>query len=86
MGINVSSDVVCHCGVNGYCRPGDRDSTAARRRHHQRGGGGDGERGGAYEVRHARIIARLTSTRRPHNAYDFGAGSAVSAFTAMACQ
>jgi hypothetical protein len=23
---------------------------------------------------------------RPHNAYDFGVGSAVSAFTAMACQ
>ena len=26
------------------------------------------------------------TTRRPYDAYDFGVGSAVSAFTAMACQ
>jgi hypothetical protein len=49
-------------------------------------GGGEGERRAAQDARHARIIVRLTSTRPPHNAYDFGVGDAVSAFTAMACQ
>jgi hypothetical protein len=66
-------------------RDRDRQLRAGPGRHHQRGGG-EGERRAAQDARHARIIARLTSTRRPHNAYDFGVGSAVSAFTAMACQ
>jgi hypothetical protein len=47
---------------------------------------GEGERRAAQDARHARFIARLISTRRPHNAYDFGVGSAGSAFMAMACQ